>query len=92
MPGTVVAFRHRAAAVTPPELMLLWGLWVHQPALDGAICVGLFDSAEDAITEALDRLAGHEGFFIEPGQLTRAEWEALDEVPDDFEFPVRAQA
>ena len=58
---------------------------------DGAdgICVALFGDAIDAIDEARDLLLEGYAVSIEVGQMTDAEWDALEEVPDDFAFSDR---
>lgn len=47
-------------------------------------CVALFEDLEDALAEAITRL--HDGFSvsIDRGAMPVAEWDALDEVPDDY--------
>jgi hypothetical protein len=51
-----------------------------------SICVALFTDAIDAIREARDLLLDGYSVSIEIGQMTDAAWDALDEVPDDFQF------
>lgn len=50
-------------------------------------CVALFSDVEHAIKEARSRLAEGYSVSIETGAMTNAEWNALEEVPDDFAFP-----
>jgi hypothetical protein len=56
-----------------------------------SICVALFTDADEAL--ALARIHLFEGYSvsIEIGAMTRAEWDAIEEVPDDFAF-VRPEA
>lgn len=49
------------------------------------ICVGLF-GAEELLEELKvnHRLEEHRALLIEPGSMSQEEWDALEEVPDDF--------
>lgn len=49
-------------------------------------CVAVFGAAEDAIAEAADHLREGYSVSVDIGFMTRAEWDALEEVPDDFAF------
>lgn len=49
-------------------------------------CVALFGDAEDAITEARERLLEGYSVSIDIGRMTEGEWDAIEEVPDDFTF------
>jgi hypothetical protein len=50
-------------------------------------CVAIFGELEDAIAEARAYLVAEgRSVWIDIGQMTAAEWDALDEVPDDFAF------
>jgi hypothetical protein len=49
-----------------------------------SICVGLFGDYEDAITEARAILAEGYSISIDIGEMTQADWDAIEEVPDDF--------
>jgi hypothetical protein len=49
-------------------------------------CVALFGNLEEAIAEVRPYLREKYSTFIEVGAMTEAEFDALDEVPDDFQF------
>lgn len=49
-------------------------------------CVAVLGDVEDAIKEAGDRLRDGFSVSIDIGMMTDAEWDALEEVPDDFMF------
>lgn len=49
-------------------------------------CVALFGKAEDAIAEARHYLVDGYSVSIDIGEMTEAEFDALEEVPDDFTF------
>lgn len=49
-----------------------------------AICVGLFTDYHEALTLARENLAEGYSISIDMGAMPRADWEALEEVPDDF--------
>jgi hypothetical protein len=49
-----------------------------------SICVGLFGDYEEAITLARENLAEGYSISIDLGVMTTDEWDAIDEVPDDF--------
>jgi hypothetical protein len=51
-----------------------------------ATCVALFGDVEDAIVEARACLVEGRSVSIDIGEMTDAEWDALEEVPDDFAF------
>jgi hypothetical protein len=48
------------------------------------ICVGLFGEIEDACLEARRILTEGYHVSIDRGEMSQAEWDALEEVPDDF--------
>lgn len=49
-------------------------------------CVAVFGDVEDAIAEASARVRDGYSVSIDIGVMTPAEWDALEEVPDDFAF------
>jgi hypothetical protein len=51
-----------------------------------SICVAVFGDLEEAIAEARCYLLEGYSIMIEMGVMTQAEWDALEEVPDDFAF------
>lgn len=53
-------------------------------------CVGLWCELDDLWDEARSRVLAGELVEIEPGEMSQEEWEALEEVPDDFR-PQRAE-
>jgi hypothetical protein len=55
-------------------------------------CVALFGDAEDAIAEARTRLLEGYSVSIDIGLMPAAEFDALDDVPDDFRFAPPASA
>lgn len=58
----------------------------------GMTCVAVFGDVEDAIAEVrLQLLAGYSA-SVDIGAMTEAEWNALEEVPDDFAFRYPASA
>jgi hypothetical protein len=48
------------------------------------VCVALFGDVDDAIDEARRLLADRYHVMIDQGTMPQAEWDALEEVPDDF--------
>jgi len=48
-------------------------------------CVGLFQDLDDVLAEARDHLNAGEVIEITPGSMSQEEWDALEEVPDDFQ-------
>jgi hypothetical protein len=49
-----------------------------------AVCVGLFTDFEEAIVVARENLAEGYSISIDLGVMTQTEWDAIEEVPDDF--------
>lgn len=49
-----------------------------------SICTGLFGEIPDALEEASRLLAEGWHVMIDRGSMSHAEWDALEEVPDDF--------
>jgi tRNA U54 and U55 pseudouridine synthase Pus10 len=52
-----------------------------------AICVGLFTDYDEALMLAREHLEEGYSISIDVGMMTTAEWDAIDEVPDDFSPP-----
>jgi hypothetical protein len=50
----------------------------------GGICVGLFGELDEAIEEIRRRLADGYHVNIDQGSMSQAEWDALEDAPDDF--------
>jgi hypothetical protein len=50
----------------------------------GGICTGLFGEMNEAIAEARGLLAEGYHVNIDQGSMTEADWDAMEEVPDDF--------
>jgi len=50
----------------------------------GSICTGLFGEIPDAIEEAAHLLADGYHVTIDRGSMPQEDWDALEEVPDDF--------
>ena len=48
------------------------------------ICTGLFVDVDDALAEAKRHLEDGYHVSIDRGEMSQAEWDALEEVPDDF--------
>lgn len=48
------------------------------------ICVGLFGDVESACDQAKEILTEGYHVGIDRGQMSQDEWDALEEVPDDF--------
>lgn len=51
-----------------------------------SICVAVFSDMDEAIAEASHYLREGYSVSIDIGTMTDAEWDALEEVPDDFTF------
>lgn len=49
-----------------------------------SICVALFGDVDDALAEARVQLEQGYHVTIDQGVMSQAEWDALEEVPDDF--------
>lgn len=48
------------------------------------ICVGLFDDIDEALLETRRHLEDGYHVNVEHGVMSQDEWDALEEVPDDF--------
>lgn len=69
-----------------------WAVFVELPSERNVfVCAALFGEAEEALTEARARMAEGLAVGLEPGVMSTAEWDAFEEVPDDFE-PQRPEA
>src|SRR5213075_1084736 len=75
------------------ELLTRYAVYVADEAgpVDGdngvcATCVAVFGDVEDAIKEAAANVREGHSVSIDIGMMTDDEWDALEEVPDDFRF------
>lgn len=56
------------------------------------VCVGLFGDVDEALREARRLLQDEYHVHIEHGVMSQADWDALEEVPDDFVAQLEAPA